>query len=337
MKKQILALTLGLVASNALANEAGLQITQLPLPNHDERVRVAIWYPTDEPVNTVVYGDNPVFHGVEANMYAPIAQGQFPIILFSHGMGGTDRSQAWIGSEMAKRGAITISVNHPNTTWGSFDMKEGIKHWTRAQDLSHTLDWVLNGSDFAASADQSRIMASGFSYGGWTALSLGGVTGNHAGIVAECAERPTELVMCEEFLSDKILLQNIDPGTWNESYSDARVTHVMAIDPGFVWGLEDENVQSLSISPMLVRLGRDNDALMATDFVKSGFTDLLDDPRIKVIEPAIHFTVMPMCRPEGAAILIKENDDPVCTDPQGANRAEVHETIIGLMASELDL
>lgn len=42
MKKQILALTLGLVASNVLANEAGLQITQLTLPNHDERVRVAI-------------------------------------------------------------------------------------------------------------------------------------------------------------------------------------------------------------------------------------------------------------------------------------------------------
>ena len=39
MKKQILALTLGLVASNASANEAGLKITQLPLPNHDERVR----------------------------------------------------------------------------------------------------------------------------------------------------------------------------------------------------------------------------------------------------------------------------------------------------------
>ena len=46
---------------------------------------------------------------------------------------------------------------------------------------------------------------------------------------------------------------------------------------------------------------------------------------------------MPMCRPEGAAILKKENDDPVCADPQGANRTEVHETIIGLMASELDL
>ena len=30
MKKQILALILGLVASNALANESGLQITQIP-------------------------------------------------------------------------------------------------------------------------------------------------------------------------------------------------------------------------------------------------------------------------------------------------------------------
>ena len=36
--------------------------------------------------------------------------------------------------------------------------------------------------------DESRIVAVGFSYGGWTALSMGGATGNLAGYAAYCDE-----------------------------------------------------------------------------------------------------------------------------------------------------
>ena len=41
------------------------------------------------------------------------------MVLFSHGMKGTDRAQAWLGAALAKRGAITEGaiteiVNHRN-------------------------------------------------------------------------------------------------------------------------------------------------------------------------------------------------------------------------------
>ena len=36
------------------------------------------------------------------------------MVLFSHGMKGTDRAQAWLGAALAKRGAITEMVNHRN-------------------------------------------------------------------------------------------------------------------------------------------------------------------------------------------------------------------------------
>lgn len=64
---------------------------------------------------------------------------------------------------------------------------------------------------------------------------------------------------------------------------------------------------------------------------------LLPDAVIERIEPALHFTATPVCKPAGAAILLEENDDPVCTDLTGTTRAAVHGTIIEAMAGELGL
>jgi predicted dienelactone hydrolase len=101
-------------------------------------------------------------------------------------MGGTARAQAWLGSALALRGAAVIAVNHPHSTWGDFDMSEGVNHWTRAADLSAALDALQADATFAGHIDTTRTMAAGFSFGGWTALSIGGVTGNHKGIVDTC-------------------------------------------------------------------------------------------------------------------------------------------------------
>jgi hypothetical protein len=43
---------------------------------------------------------------------------------------------------------------------------------------------------------------------------------------------------CDMLLSDRVGMQRQDPDLWNASYADPRVTSVVAIDPGFVWGLE---------------------------------------------------------------------------------------------------
>ena len=48
--------------------------------------------------------------------------------------------------------------------------------------------------------DASRVMATGFSYGGWTALSMGGQTGNHAGYVAHCEEDAEASTHCQDII-----------------------------------------------------------------------------------------------------------------------------------------
>ncbi len=336
MRTLISAAALTACISGAHADVAGLQTTEIFMPHHEAPARVAIWYPATAQGDPSIYGQNAVFQGVEAHMNAPLAPGQYPLVLFSHGMGGTDRGHAWLGSALAQRGAITVLVNHLNSTWGDFDMSDGVAHWTRAQDMSAALDALLENPAFSGRVDVTRVMAAGFSYGGWTALSLGGARGNHAGIVDACKENE-QMEACVLLMSDEVNMQGLDPVAWNANYADERVTNVVSIDPGFVWGLEQSDVAELSPSTLMIGFGGKSDRMLATDFDRSGLSSLLGVQRTKQFDPAYHFSAMPICTPAGAAILAEENDDPVCTDPAGSDRAAIHESIVSLISQELGL
>lgn len=336
MKTILAAAILSLCISVAHAEVAGLRIAEVFMPHHQAPARVAIWYPATEQGAAILYADNPVFEGVPAHMDVPVSPGQHPVVLFSHGMGGTDRAQAWLGAALAERGAITIAVNHPHSTWGDFDMSKGVAHWTRAHDLSAALDAIVDMPAFTNNVDLSRVMAAGFSFGGWTALSLGGIRGNHAGFVEACTTY-AEMEACALLMSQDVDMPGIDPATWNASYADARVTHVAAIDPGFVWGLDQSDTADLVPSPLLIGFGGDSDRMLATDFDRSGLGALLDDGRVARFDPAYHFSAMPICKPAGEAILAEDMDDPVCTDPAGSDRSAIHDGIIDLLAEELGL
>jgi len=54
------------------------------------------------------------------------------------------------------------------------------------EDLSSALDALPAHPAFADHIVTSRIMAAASSYVGWTALSMGSMTGNHARIIEVC-------------------------------------------------------------------------------------------------------------------------------------------------------
>lgn len=49
-------------------------------------------------------------------------------------------------------------------------METALDHWTRVADLSLALDMILADPELVDRIDPDRIMAAGFSFGGWTAL-----------------------------------------------------------------------------------------------------------------------------------------------------------------------
>ncbi len=326
-----------LVASTAIAEPAGYTPFGVDALHHGRGMIGAIWYPSMGDGRAFDFADSPVFHGVKVVEEATLQDGTHPVVLLSHGMGGNIRSLTWLATDLAEQGAIVVAVNHPNSTWGDFDMALGLQHWTRAQDLSLALDTLLSDPKFAGHIDDTRIMAAGFSYGGWTALSLGGLLADHAGYVDHCAQYGETSSHCNDLIGADVAISDIGAADWNASYADPRITHVTAIDPGLIWGLDPANVTDLVKNVRLIGLGQGDDRLLATDFDSSGLAGLLPDAQINNIVPAMHFTALPLCKPMAEAILIEEQDDPVCTDPEGTNREAVHANIVAYIMADLEL
>ena len=337
-----LAIFAVLIAFNATAfadDAPGFARIALDTAHRDALIEGAIWYPADAGGEPLVLGENAIFVGVPVREDAAVAEGRHPVVLLSHGLGGRFRTLAWLAAGLADRGAIVVSVNHPTSTTLDFDLRQAADHWTRVQDLRRALDRLLSDPRWIDSIDESRIMAAGFSYGGWTALSMGGATANLTSFAAYCEQFVHQDTVCQDLARAGVDLRALDVDRWDASYKDGRISAVAAIDPWLHHGLQSGNVKSLVDNVLLIGLGSGTDRNLTKVFSTSdsGSSTLLPSVSMEIIAPARHFTALLACKPVGAAILREEGDDPVCDDPEGTDRNAVHRRIVSLIAEHLGL
>ncbi len=124
---------------------------------------------------------------VPARLHWPtsVAPGsRVPLIVFSHGMGGSRRGYSYLGKYWAARGIASLHVQHAgsdSSLWVGnpltvVDRLQRAAHESealaRAWDLRFALDRMLSGGagSYGAQIDRRRIVAAGHSYGANTAL-----------------------------------------------------------------------------------------------------------------------------------------------------------------------
>ncbi|MCA1388430.1 acetylhydrolase [Bradyrhizobium sp. IC3123] len=113
---------------------------------------------------------------------ADVAPGsRVPLIVFSHGLGGSRRGYSYLGRYWSARGVASLHVQHAgsdSSLWAGnplavVDRLQRAAHESealaRALDLRFALDRMLS-SPHGAHVDRRRIMAAGHSYGANTAL-----------------------------------------------------------------------------------------------------------------------------------------------------------------------
>ncbi len=123
---------------------------------------------------------------VPVRLYLPVeASAPAPLLLFSHGMGGSRRGYRYLGSWLATRGVAALHVQHVGSDrelwfgspWRLVERLQGAAREDEARarvlDMRFALDQLLAG-DLAARVDPTRIVACGHSYGANTALLLAG-------------------------------------------------------------------------------------------------------------------------------------------------------------------
>jgi len=127
---------------------------------------------------------------VPVRLYLPAsAAAPVPLVLFSHGLGGSRRGYSYLGSYFARRGIASLHVQHVGSDRAIWigrplqltarlqDAAQEQEAVARVADLRYALDRMLtldDGDPMRIATDRSRIVVAGHSYGANTALLASG-------------------------------------------------------------------------------------------------------------------------------------------------------------------
>ena len=164
---------------------------------HHDSVRYTVWYPATTGVleTALLIGppDAPLWEAGAAAADADIAAGRWPVLLLSHGNGGSARMMGWFGTAMARAGYVVIAVDHPgNNGMDPMTVAASILMWNRVDDLAAALTAVQADPVLAAHIDVARLGIAGYSAGGFTALVAAGARPDLQRLLAFCRAHPED-------------------------------------------------------------------------------------------------------------------------------------------------
>ncbi|NOI92090.1 alpha/beta fold hydrolase [Vibrio splendidus] len=324
------------LCASSIASDVGFtQVTLTDDPNRP--LNTAIWYPTQDVLDTTLIGDNPAFIGTKVIKDGEIQSGIFPVVLLSHGYRGNWRNQNWLATELASRGYIVAATDHPGTT--SFDQspEQAAKWWERPRDITRTIDYLLSEVQWKQAVNANNITAIGHSLGGWTVMQLAGAKIDRATFEAECLIYPNPRT-CG--LSDELGLSQAQPAEPNEKdLSDPRIQRVVSLDLGLARSFSVGSLNDVTVPTLILAAGIDIGDLPQA--LESGYIAEhmpLNLRRYKVYESATHFSFIQSCK-AGAVPMLEEEvpgDGIICKDGVGTSRDQLHQLILNDIVSFLN-
>jgi dienelactone hydrolase len=175
-----------------------------------------------------------------------------PLVVFSHGMGGSRTGYRYLGSHWASRGWASLHLQHVGSDrqlWTGHllglltrlhDATQDAEAVARVQDLRFALDQLLDHRELAPRLDARRIVAAGHSYGANTTLLAAGARVPRDGRMVDLHDgriRAAIVISAPPFYGESALHTILDP---------VRVPslHITATDdviriPGYYSGAQD--------------------------------------------------------------------------------------------------
>lgn len=123
---------------------------------------------------------------------AAIMDGKFPLIIISHGNGGSPLLYRTISTHLAKNGYIVAMPEHYGNNRNNNVLENTTENLvTRPRHVSLTIDFFLADNWFNENIALNNIGVIGHSMGGYTALALaGGVPRTKEGVVVDVVPDP---------------------------------------------------------------------------------------------------------------------------------------------------
>ncbi len=125
-------------------------------------------------------------------VYLPVETKALPVVLFSHGLGGSREGSSYLGRHWAGRGYAAVFLQHPgsdSSVWNDKPVRERLaamqkaagaeNYWLRVKDVSAVLDQLevwskTEGHELCGRLDLKRVGMSGHSFGAVTTQAVSG-------------------------------------------------------------------------------------------------------------------------------------------------------------------
>lgn len=258
---------------------------------------------------------------------------KYPLILLSHGTGGSAVSISWLGKKLARKGFIVAAVNHHgNTGAEEKTLLQGfLLWWERPKDIIIVINQLLKDNYFGPKIDENRIGVAGFSLGGYTALACIGAKLELDKWEKNCADNPDNpfchlppeapytVEEVKNFLKSNIDALNSRKYA-NDSFADRRIKAAFIIAPVFGPIISIQSLKNISVPVRIIVGSLDDQAIPELNAIP--FSRLIPKSELLIIPNARHYTFLNQGNIWGSIIAGKW-----VNDPKGVDRKKIHESI----------
>jgi predicted dienelactone hydrolase len=267
---------------------------------------------------------------LDATANAPPIPGAKPLVMISHGHGGSDIGHHDLAIYLASRGFIVAAITHPKD---NFRDSGGDGHPVvlvgRPIQISATISFLLESPRWRPLIDPSRIGVAGFSNGGYTALLLVGAVPRFTGLIRHCRLHPDDRNIC-------VPLAELEAGAGQHGGKAEQATDVLQRSLHRWGNTDDPRVKAAFVMapfsavfdaaglahidrPVFLYYGQHDQVLLPRYNVLHIAPLIRTLAGIRMIPGAGHYVFLSPCSPQ----LDRGNAD-ICEDPPGVDRVAVH-------------
>jgi glutaminyl-peptide cyclotransferase len=353
----------------ALRGPYTVGVQEYIIEGEERPLETIIWYPAlnteNEEESTDYTFDNVTFNNITLHNVlfatgqairdaAPdLENGPYPLVIFSHGSGGMNFQSTFLTEHLASHGFVVIAPNHPTNT--IVDSVENVDAFVenladnfihRPNDIlrliDHTDVLAEEGGQFAGLIDMEHIAISGHSFGGYTAMAIGGarLNFNLSGLGTWCEANPDRNAevsdIClpldsQEALAEIRGLEEVPLGPWPTT-TDTRISAIVGLAPWNGPIFDSGSMADITI-PTLIIVGTKDTSTPPERDAYLIFNGLTQAPKVLVaMENAGHYIFANECPPLAAQMGLYEKCSDLVWDMERAQDIIKHTTTAFLLS-----
>jgi predicted dienelactone hydrolase len=281
---------------------------------------IGIWYPSQEMPKSLSIGRTMMSVALDA----PVEGRALPLVVISHGTGGSFLDHYDTAIALADAGYIVAAVTHTGDNYA--DRSRSIFIMDRPRQISRVIDHMLSSWDGHATIDPARIGMFGFSAGGFTTLASIGGLADFSRIAPMCREHPADFVCQMIAKAGPASLPPPDPSP----VQDHRISAAVVVAPALGFTFSSNGLKDIKIPVQLWRA--DDDVILPQPrYAEAVRRALPEVPDYRVVPKAGHFDFLAPC-----SAALAEVAPSICLSDPGFDRVAFHQIFNTAVVDFLD-